>query len=193
VKGHTWGTQENVARLRLEYEGKYVISVRDPRDALISAYWYLRSHPAHVEHDSVARLTLKEFIDAKLDSGEFDGQFVAWLESWLHNRDAERSILVRYEDLLADPEREVTRVLRFLEADVEPARVAAVVVRQGFERRTGRKQGHEDTASFVRKGVAGEWRDVFTDEQRRRVSVLGRGVLSEIGYDATADGREDLT
>jgi hypothetical protein len=183
VKGHTWGTDENVRRLR-EAGRPYFVTVRDPRDQMISAYWYIRRQPVHWDHEKATALSLREYITHKLESGEHEREELNWLRDWLRRKD-DLAHLVRYEDLLDGPKAVMAEVFRHAGIDVAPDTVCRIVEAHRFENKTGRERGAEDTDSFARKGVSGEWRDVFTEEQRRLYVDLGEDVIDALGYPKT--------
>src|SRR5919107_400733 len=67
---------------------------------------------------------------------------------------------VRYEDLLERPDEEVGRLAGFLGADTSEKAVHRAVGSASFEKLSrGRKRGQEDTSSFYRKGIAGDWKN----------------------------------
>ncbi len=94
---------------------------------------------------------------------------------------------VRYEDLLERPRGEIRRLLEFLGASYDKETVGRCVEMSSFERMSNRKRGKEDSASFFRKGVAGDWKNVFTDEDRRVFKEAAGDLLIELGYEK--DGR----
>jgi hypothetical protein len=94
---------------------------------------------------------------------------------------------VRYEDLLARPEEETGRLLRFLGADAGEETVRRCVELSGFERSAGRRRGEEDATSRLRKGVAGDWRNVFTPDDRRIFKEAAGELLVRLGYERDAD------
>lgn len=97
-------------------------------------------------------------------------------------QDPERYAEVLYEDLLSNPVEEMRRLLAFLGADASEG-VAAQCVRQNtFERVAGRESGEEDSTSFYRKGVAGDWRRIFTPADREVYRSEASEVLAELGY-----------
>lgn len=96
---------------------------------------------------------------------------------------------VRYEDLLKDPEVEVGRLLRFLGTDAGEETTRRCVESASFESWTkGRERGQEDPTSFLRKGVAGDWKNVFTEEDRRVFEEAAGRLLADLGYE-DGDGR----
>jgi hypothetical protein len=91
---------------------------------------------------------------------------------------------VRYEDLLARPEAEVRRLLEFLGADTDDGTVRCCVNAASFEKLSrGRERGEEDPSSFFRKGVAGDWRNTFTEQDRRVFEQAAGDLLARLGYE----------
>jgi len=95
----------------------------------------------------------------------------------------EKYLEIRYEDLLWDTSAVFGRVLEFLGADREDRIVQRCLQRSDFERTSSRRQGEEDPRSFFRKGVAGDWRSVFTERDRALYKELAGERLVEFGYE----------
>ena len=94
-------------------------------------------------------------------------------------------IEVRYEDLLERPVEETRRLVAFLGAEDTSEEVARrCTEKAGFERHTSRKRGQEDSSSRYRKGVAGDWTNVFTEEDQRIFMEIAGNLLIELGYEA---------
>lgn len=96
---------------------------------------------------------------------------------------------VKYEDLLEKPEQEAKRLFEHLGADADEKTVRRCVERVSFERRTqGREKGQEDPTSVsLRKGVAGDWRDTFTERDRRIFKEVAGEALISAGYEKDLD------
>jgi hypothetical protein len=94
---------------------------------------------------------------------------------------------VRYEDLLVQPEREMERLFGFLGADASEGVVRRCVEAASFGRLSqGRKRG-EEAASFFRKGIAGDWKNVFTERDRAVFKDAAGDVLVALGYERDRD------
>jgi len=87
-----------------------------------------------------------------------------------------------YEDLLAKPEENLKAMFDLLGARSDEATVSRCVEKNSFEKLARRKAGSEDSASFFRKGVAGDWRGVFTERDRKIYEEIAGGTLREMGY-----------
>src|ERR671917_127192 len=95
----------------------------------------------------------------------------------------ERYLEIRYEDLLRDKPNTLRRVFEFLHARRGDGVIERCIRASKFERASNRRQGEEDPNSFFRKGVAGDWRDVFTERDREIYGKLAGDLLIEMGYE----------
>ena len=108
-------------------------------------------------------------------------QWRAHVSSW---RDRPGVVYTTYESMLASPEAELCRILTGLTGgEPESWRVEMAVEKFSMRRQTGRAPGEEDTASFIRKGVAGDWKNYFNLEARRVFDRLAGDTLIELGYE----------
>jgi hypothetical protein len=99
----------------------------------------------------------------------------------------ERYLEIRYEDLLVDTPSVFGGILEFLGAGSEDRVIERCLRSSSFERASSRRQGEEDSASFFRKGIAGDWRDVFTERDRELYKDLAGERLVEFGYEKSYD------
>ena len=95
---------------------------------------------------------------------------------------------VRYEDLLERPDEEVGRLAGFLGADTSEKAVRRAVGSASFEKLSrGRERGQEDTSSFYRKGIAGDWENYFTARDRQIYKEEAGELLIRLGYERDLD------
>jgi hypothetical protein len=102
-----WKTPRGLDRRKRRYRGKRVVLlVRDPRDVVVSMY-FERSR-----RERAYAGTLPEFLRERRGSL---ATILAYYNAWARCRGVPAELLVvRYEDLRRDGERELGRVLRFL-------------------------------------------------------------------------------
>jgi hypothetical protein len=94
---------------------------------------------------------------------------------------------IRYEDLLERPEEEMKRMLEFLGADASERTVRRCVDAASFEKLAeGRERGQE-AASFFRKGIAGDWKNVFTEQDKRDFKAVAGDLLVALRYEEDDD------
>ncbi|HEX2729492.1 MAG TPA: sulfotransferase [Rubrobacteraceae bacterium] len=189
-------------------DAKLIHIIRDGRDVAISAIHHMWNHARHeggihdlTPEELAKREAYRSDPQAFLASGEsiFTGrQLYGTAKNWAEMvRRAmedgpkllgENYTEVRYEDLLEEPEPEVRRLLGFLDADAREPVVNRCIERASFERRTkGRERGQEDSKDFMRKGIAGDWKNVFNEEDKRAFKEAAGDLLVELGYEENQD------
>jgi hypothetical protein len=90
---------------------------------------------------------------------------------------------VKYEDLLKNPKEELGRLLEFLGADASEEVVSECVSAASFERLSGGRKRGQEASSFYRKGIAGDWKRVFTERNKEDFKAGGGDLLVELGYE----------
>ncbi len=156
-----------------------IVVVRDPRDALVSFYFkkvYMdprlrggRTYQlAGYRHDPnrPAAEDFAAFLAAFLPNPDHPRfSFRDFVESWLAR---EKICLVRYEDCQADAANQLRRMLEFVGEAVPEEKIRAAVAENSFENRVRRRSGQsraagaEDVSQFERKGIVGDWRNLFS-------------------------------
>lgn len=184
-------------------EAKIIHIIRDGRDQAVSHTHHRWNRVRPVEEGG--RLTPEERgkrdryrgnPERFLSSGESifaEQRIVAAAKGWRSNvghthRDGfalfgDRYAEVRYEDLLEHPEKELSRLFRFLGASDDKVIVRRCIERNRFDKRAQRAAGQEDSSSFLRKGVAGDWKSVFTERDRQVFKEFAGDLLVELGYE----------
>ena len=194
-------------------EAKVIHIIRDGRDVAVSQLnhmwnhattgeegeegWYLMT-PEELDKRDRYRKDPQEF----LDSGEgifTENRLRGAAEGWRSDvgaaqRDGpvllgENYTEVRYENMLESSEEELERLLRFLGARADDKDlVEQCVALQSFKARTGgRERGQEDPHDFRRKGIAGDWKNVFTESDKAIFKEVAGDLLIELGYEEDQD------
>jgi hypothetical protein len=187
---------------------RIVHAIRDGRDVAISgmhSFWHRatdRGGPVKLSPEEVEiRAAYLEDREAFLNSGRS-----IFTEERIRQRASGWNRIVRrgrkmglklfgenytelyYEDHLNRPEETLSALFAFLGADTSPAVVEQVVNSNRFEKLSkGRQRGEESSGAFFRKGVAGDWREVFTERDKRIFKEEAGDLLVELGYEKDLD------
>jgi hypothetical protein len=171
--------------VRLPTNWRRFVVVRDLRDTLVSAYFSFRAvHPVLDFRLPAVRAALRWLTPEAGMIYLID----EWLpicadiqESWLEA--GER--LIRYEDLLEHVSEILEQtLLNECRLPVSRERFREVVLENRFERLTnGRPRGQEDVTAHERKGIAGDWRNVFTERVKEVFKDRYGNLLVSTGYE----------
>lgn len=181
TKMHVHGSKHNVDVLN-KAGIRYVVLFRDLRDVAVSNFFYVRNTPWHPEHPYYVGKEppagLAVFAERTLDA------YADWVRSWKANRDPDRSVILRYEEMLADPHDSLLKVATLFDLPRDEATIARLVDRFSFKKMSGgRDRGQQSESQFVRKGVAGDWVNHFTPELREIYKNRIGQFLIENGYE----------
>jgi hypothetical protein len=188
-------------------DARIIHIVRDGRDVAVSAihhWWRLAKDQGGVFELTPEELEIRDAYlkdrEGFLGSGRsiFTEERLAQLaRRWSYrvgkaHRDGtalygERYLEIRYEDLLRDTPNILRRVLALLHARSDDRTIERCIRAGSFERVSNRQRGDEDSRSFFRKGVAGDWRSIFTERDQKIYEELAGDQLIEMGYGETLE------
>jgi hypothetical protein len=177
----------------LGYNGKPVLGttaraavymVRDPRDIAIS----LSHHAGLSVDDAIAHMS-----DGAVFSGGgillpyLLGDWANHVSGWLEQSFVP-TIVVRYEDMRRDAVAVLTEVISFLGGHASDAEIRRAVANsrleelQRQESANGFRERQPKQKQFFRSGRVGEWQDVLTSPQIRRIEERFATVMIRWGY-----------
>ncbi|WP_259115002.1 sulfotransferase domain-containing protein [Salinibacter ruber] len=181
LKLHVHGSPHNADVLR-DANVPYLIMYRDLRDVAVSHVFYVQRTPWHPEHPKYKGLSIEEGL--RRFGETLLPEFVEWIRSWHANRDPESSLVVRYEDLLADTTATFCNVARLFGLPDDPGTIQPIVDEHRFENLSGgRNRGEDEEDSFFRKGVSGDWKNHFTPDLKRLYKEKAGQALIDFGYE----------
>ena len=183
------------------YDRKVLLLVRDPRDVAVSSYFQRRFRPNPAKNGlrdievSEDRPTIFEFVMFRIP------RIIDYFNAWQREKpNLKDFLLVRYEDLRAEPEKNLNRILAFIGTPASDEEVQEAVAFAKYENmkkleargsfgRGDRRitPGDRDNPQSykVRRAKVGGYRDYFSDEEVQRIDQLVQERLTpELGYGA---------
>jgi len=166
---------------------KFLTVFRDPRDIVISNIFYLANLDSKLGGwPELIDMSPKERIVMYLNKGVFDLEL---MEKWFSYKDCHK---IYYEEMLDDPDKVMLDVFKSMGLSVSTAERERVVQKNTFKNLSkGRKAGQGDAKSFFRKGVAGDWKNYFGDEEKELFKTQCDGrwnkLLLALGYEQQDD------
>ena len=173
-------------------KAKYIYVIRNPKDAAVSYYFFfLKLILPHTMKSWDDFLT--EFCSSDFFVGSFYSHFLGW---WQH-RDAPNILIVTFEGMKRDLKAVVARVSDFLGYNLSNEVICNITEQTTFDVMKNNPAANKSdldslmpgTTKFMRKGVIGDWRNVFTPEQSAMMDALveekfgGSGLVFDYGDD----------
>lgn len=185
---------EYMSRVDMEKLPKYVGShmIRDPRDIVISAYFYhlwTEEEWAHIPRKSLNDLSYQQYLNSlNREDGliaEMKGtsyEVIEEMSKWdYHNPNF---IEFKYEDLIQNEPvvfQQIFQHYGFSKAAIKNC--LQIAEKFSFKNKSKRSKGTIDKKSHLRSGRIGEWQEVFTERQKEHFKELFGDVLIQLGYE----------
>jgi aryl sulfotransferase len=115
--------------------------------------------------------------------GAWDRHVLGWTE-----QDALPVLTIRYEDMLTDPRDAFSRIINFSELSLDRDKLEQAIESSRFdalqekEKETGFSERPLASSHFFRKGRAGTWEDMLSDQQRDRILSDHGSTMQMFGY-----------
>jgi len=177
-----------------EYEGSATINpavtiggiylVRDPRDIAQS----LARHNASSIDEAIDLMNMENCTTAP-EAGVFEvwGSWSQNVQSWAGGRNPSLLVL-RYEDILDDPAKGLTAVVKHLRSGASRAQIAKAIDLSTFDKlqRQETERGFNGRSvkadRFFAIGKAGTWREALTAAQVERIVSAHGKTMKQFGY-----------
>ena len=173
---------------------RVIYIARDPRDVALSYYHHcikMRWLPD--------TCTLEEFVP-RFMAPEFEINFGTWADhllSWLGTRGTSGDfLLLRYEDLLENPETELARIAGLLNIKATPERLERAIKLSSADRMRDLEKAQGDKwelikdsrpdKMFVRSAKSGGWRKALTPASAAMIVAAWGPLMERLGYELSS-------
>ena len=170
---------------------KIIHIVRDPRDVVLSEYYFDIKRRAITED-----FPLETFV-SRFVRGELNHPYGTWGENtatWFYTRgNSPRLLLVTYEALQSQGTHEMGRIAEFLGVSANPERIAFAIEQSSADRmrELEKKQGHlwsstketRQDKPFVRSAKSGGWKKELSESSIAEIESAWGRLMQELGYE----------
>jgi len=172
-----------------EATGGVIYIVRNPLDVCVSfAHHQVCSVAKMAETMQQADFSFHSAIDRIGNQlRQCIGSWSRHVASWIDDSGLPVHLL-RYEDLHADPQTELVRVLEFIGQTPDLDRVALAVDFSSFDRvraqeaESGYREKNPAAGAFFRRGQCGSWREELSPELVEKIRRDHAGMMARFGY-----------
>ncbi len=187
VKTHNYlGDWEGTALHNMDVTAGAIYILRNPLDVVLSA----ANHFGLSIDEAIDRLREVGTGTALTNSHipEFHSSWSVHVKSWTQHERNPQLLVLRYEDMLHQPEQAFGRVTQFLGLPVTPERLARAIRHSSFkvlkaqEEQKGFLEASKKAVAFFHEGRAEQWRGKLTPEQVRRIISDHREQMQRFNY-----------
>jgi hypothetical protein len=171
---------------------KTIYIVRDPRDVALSYYDFQRKY-MQIDDAYPLEQYVDDFVSGKLISIGW-GTWGENVASWIYTRGKRNNfLLMRYEDMMKNTERELARISEFLDIPLEPQRLKHAIESSSADRMRVLEKLQEDKwvatknrrkdIPFVRVAKSGGWRTALPASCVQQIENAWGDLMTPLGYE----------
>ncbi len=184
---------QNHSKINLSSLPSYVGShiIRDPRDIIISGYFYHLWCPEKWCHEKKPKYNNQSYQELLNSVSQEEGIVIEMgrvkkdfnnMSNW--NYSNPNFIEIRLEDIVNNERDIMIQVFQkygFSGEDLDKA--ISVYEKYCFEKVARRKRGEENRQKHIRKGVSGDWKNHFTPKHKEIFKETYPDILIKLGYE----------
>ncbi|KAJ1125239.1 hypothetical protein NDU88_003673 [Pleurodeles waltl] len=152
---------------------KVIYVARNAKDIAVSYYFFYKMAKVHPDPG-----TWEMFLDKYIAGEVCFGSWYDHVKAWWEKRKDKNILFLFFEDIKEDPKREIRKILQFIDKDLEDEILDKIVHHTSFKEMKQNIAANYSTipntvmdhnvSPFMRKGIAGDWKNHFTVAQNER-------------------------
>ncbi|XP_059946490.1 sulfotransferase 1B1 [Mesoplodon densirostris] len=133
--------------------------------------------------------TWGEYLEKFLTGNVAFGSWFNHVKSWWKKKEEHPILFLFYEDMKENPKKEIKKIVRFLEKNLNDEILDKIIHHTSFEMMKDNPLVNythlpstvmdHSISSFMRKGIAGDWKNYFTVAQNEKFDAIYKKEMSE--------------
>lgn len=182
------GLRSYMDYVRIKKSGRYKVCyvVRDPRNIIVS--WY---HSASKTH----RLTNAEVAHNRKILNELDYEAgiryaiedwairFAYMRTWMYRADADEVLILKFEELFAEPHKEIKKLMNFMNVDISDDVLHGVLDRYSKDkmRQRDRERRIDNESNYGKQST--KWQESLSEENLKFFYDTTGDLVEVLGYE----------
>lgn len=152
---------------------KYIYVARNPKDVVVSLFHFFQAFKLYPPDWKFSDF-LSTFMKGDVGYGSWFDHVLGW---WAH-RDDPNILFLKYEDMKKDLTGSVQKIATFIGSTISKEQLVDIVKQCEFESMKNNPQANyswepaHQASPFMRKGVVGDWKSYFSQEDSAKFDSL---------------------
>ncbi|XP_066521244.1 sulfotransferase 2B1-like isoform X2 [Hoplias malabaricus] len=161
--------------------------MRNPKDVFTSSFHYFGMASYMVNPG-----TPDEFLEKFLNGKTMFGSWFDHVKGWLKAKDEDHILYIAYEEMIQDLKGSVSRIAQFLGKSLSEEVVEKIANSCVFQNMKQNKMSNyslvpeefmdQKKSAFLRKGIAGDWKNFFTEAQTERFNAFYEDKMKDVEF-----------
>ncbi|XP_066521599.1 sulfotransferase 2B1-like [Hoplias malabaricus] len=166
---------------------KVLYVMRNPKDVFTSSFHYFGMASYLVKPG-----TPDEFLEKFLNGKTMFGSWFDHVKGWLKAKDEDHILYIAYEEMIQDLKGSVSRIAQFLGKSLSEEVVEKIADSCVFQNMKQNKMSNyslvpeefmdQKKSAFLRKGIAGDWKNFFTEAQTERFNAFYEDKMKDVEF-----------
>uniref|UniRef100_A0A671G4W8 Sulfotransferase n=1 Tax=Rhinolophus ferrumequinum TaxID=59479 RepID=A0A671G4W8_RHIFE len=154
-----------------EKKCKIIYVARNAKDNMVSYYYFQTMNKGLPDPGS-----WDEYFETFMSGKVMWGSWFDHVKGWWKKKDSHPILYLFYEEMMKDPKREIRKVMEFLGKNLKEEVLDKIVNNTSFAVMKNNPmtnyindiEMNHSLSPFMRKGVVGDWKNQFTEDQNKR-------------------------
>jgi len=181
IKTHSPHTKENIEIIS-KFNLDYFISVRDPRQMMLSRYYHILNNSKHIQHNTIKNLNKLDGFKKSLFSETNEIHPIDEYSNWLNDHIKNTNKILKYEEFVNDKYSYLKNLSKFSGVKLNIERTINSIEKRdkNLKKNFGYKGRKKST---FRKGKTDEWKHIFDLELTNLFKKKFGDILIKLEYE----------
>ena len=163
---------------------------RNVKDVAVSMFHFIKMFKM-TDTEVTKNIKWDVFLEAFLSGKKLPyGTWVEYMKDWLKLRENPNILFVQYEEFIFDPRKMIAKLATFMKVALTEdkiQKISELVSVKSMQKNPNldfvqKEVLDESQGRFIRKGIVGDWKNYFTDQQSKRFDSFYDDFVLETGF-----------